>query len=384
MGGGARKKAKLRQDRAAQEIAETIEAEIRDQVDAQKDDKDLFVLDVGGSKRRKKKIEKEQVCKGTSKGDLEFLHRLEKGELKRFRSVELSGKERRKQQHQQSSSLLQDLWANDDDNTERGEGLKRKRRNDCTVRPTLIPCEPGQSYNPSQEDHEKILSKAVELETKRNELIEATEQRAIGGMSKETKSLLIEDDGANEDSCISSEDELAGEEVFMASVRPSRKLTRAERNKQKRKRALQNAEKEKQQRLAQKMQEENILEIAKDVEREAEKDVTRHEERQRQRKQNLEKKRNADATLPTKADAFVKVPSIPVTLREDISGSLRKLQYQGNLLLVDRARVMAGQELHPELRPQVILPKGIGNVRPTSPFRTRHITPSCRLVPFQH
>ncbi len=358
MGGGARKKAKLRQDRAAQEIAETIEAEIRDQVYAQKDDKDLFVIDVGGSKRQKKNIEKEQACKGTSKGDLEFLHKLEKGKLKRFKSAQLSGKDRRKQQHRQSSSPLQKLWTNDDDSNERGEGLKRKRKNEYTVRPTLILCEPGQSYNPSPEDHEKIISKAVELETKRNEVIERIEQRSIGWLSKETKSLLIEDAEGSEDSCISSEDELAGEEHFMASVRPSRKLTRAERNKQKRKRALQKAEKEQQQKLAQKMQEESILEIAKDVEREAEKDVTRQEERQQRRKRNI------NGTLPTKADAFVKLPSIPLTLREDISGSLRKLQYQGDTLLVDRVRVMAGQELHPELRPQTILPKGIGNVRP--------------------
>ncbi len=364
MGGGTRRKAKQRQDRAAQEIAETAEAEIRDQVHANKDDKDLFVIDVGGSNRRRKRIEKREVCKGTSKGDLEFLHRLEKGKLKRFRSVDLSGKERRKQ-HQQSSSL-QDLWVDDVHSTERGEGLKRRRRNDCTDRRMISPCEPGQSYNPSQEDHEKLLSKAVELEVKRNEVIKAAEQRAESGMSEETKALLIEDNEPNKDSCTSSEDELDREEVFMAPIKPTHKLTRAERNKQKRKRALQMAVKEKQQRLSQKMQEDSILEIAEDVEMEAVKDVTRQEERQRQRKQNLKKR--DDGILPTKADAFSKVPSIPVTLREDISGSLRKLQSQGNLV-VDRVRVMAEQELHPELRPQVILPKGIGNVRTISPYQ---------------
>ncbi len=181
-------------------------------------------------------------------------------------------------------------------------------------------------------------------------------------MSEETKDLLIEKDESNEDSCISSEDELAREEVSMAPVRPFDKLTRAQRNKQKRKRALQKAEKEKQQRLAQKIQEDSILEIAKDVEREAEKDAMRREEKRKNRKQNLGKQDNG--ILPTKADEFAKVPSIPVTLREDISGSLRKLQHQGDLL-VDRVHMMAGQDLHPELRHQVILPKGIGNVRLT-------------------
>ncbi len=356
-GGGTRRKAKKRQDSAAREMEEANEAEIRDQVHANKDDKDLFVIDVGGSKRRRKKNVKGEVCStGTSKGDLEFLHRLKKGTLKRFRSVDLSGKERRKQ-HDHSSSL-KDLWVDDIHSSERGEGFKRtRRRNDCTDMRMIGPCEPGQSYNPSEEDHENLLSKAVELEVKRNEVIKAAEQCVENGMSEETKALLIEDDETSEDSCTFSEDE----KVFIAPIKPTHKLTRAERNKQKRKRALQRAVKEKAQRLAQKMQEDSILEIAEEVEMVAVKATTRQEERQRQREQNLKKR--GTVIFPTKADAFSKVPSIPVTLREDISGSLRKLQQQGNNLLVDRVCMMAEQKVHPELRPQVILPKGIGNVR---------------------
>ena len=55
-------------------------------------------------------------------------------------------------------------------------------------------CHPGQSYNPTPEDHQDVLAGAVAVELRRQEAIDQEAKPVSAGMSKETLELLIGDE----------------------------------------------------------------------------------------------------------------------------------------------------------------------------------------------
>ncbi|CAN0440713.1 unnamed protein product, partial [Laminaria digitata] len=93
-------------------------------------------------------------------------------------------------------------------------------------------CHPGQSYNPTEDDHDDVVASAIAVELKRQEAVEDEQRPVAMGMSKETLALMIGEDEGDE----SSDEEDDGREVLsLGKPTPATgKLTRAQRNKQKR------------------------------------------------------------------------------------------------------------------------------------------------------
>lgn len=61
-------------------------------------------------------------------------------------------------------------------------------------------CHPGQSYNPTEDDHEDVLASAVAVELRREEAAEDEKKPISQGMSKETLAVLVGDEVS---SCVS-------------------------------------------------------------------------------------------------------------------------------------------------------------------------------------
>mmetsp|Transcript_31232 Transcript_31232/g.61832 ORF Transcript_31232/g.61832 Transcript_31232/m.61832 type:complete len:418 (-) Transcript_31232:23-1276(-) len=132
-----------------------------------------------------------------------------------------------------------DLWA--DDGVKKGKSRKSRAKNKTgrlvevrgKKRPTVAVelAHPGQSYNPDAEFHQEALGEALAIEVRRTE---AEVYRSLpvggGGMSEETKAVLVGDD---DDSSSDEEAPAAG----TAKPRLDKKITKAQRNRQRRARA---------------------------------------------------------------------------------------------------------------------------------------------------
>lgn len=60
----------------------------------------------------------------------------------------------------------------------------------------LAVCHPGQSYNPTEDDHDDVLASAVAVELKRQEAIEEEQAPVSKGMSKETLKYIVGDEAS--------------------------------------------------------------------------------------------------------------------------------------------------------------------------------------------
>jgi nucleolar protein 53 len=91
----------------------------------------------------------------------------------------------------------------------------------------------GQSYNPDPESHSKIMQDAFQVEMKRKKAEEYRSAPVSAGMSEETKALLLGDSSDEEDSG-DEKDKEDGDDNDGPVGKKKDKLTRAQRNKQKR------------------------------------------------------------------------------------------------------------------------------------------------------
>lgn len=55
-------------------------------------------------------------------------------------------------------------------------------------------CHPGQSYNPTEDDHDDVLASAVAVELKRQAAIDEERAPISAGMSEETLALIVGDE----------------------------------------------------------------------------------------------------------------------------------------------------------------------------------------------
>merc|ERR1712151_1275523 len=95
---------------------------------------------------------------------------------------------------------------------------------------------PGQSYKPDEEHHKEAISQAVQIELKRDEIVKYKNTPISNGLSKETLDVLItnsddeesDNDDSNEDTSMSTNNN------NIILKKKKEKLTRAQRNAQKR------------------------------------------------------------------------------------------------------------------------------------------------------
>lgn len=169
----------------------------------------------------------------------------------------------------------------------------------------------GQSYVPDLEAQSKVIQVAAAIEIKRENAIKKETEPISQGFSEETKALLITGDSDDESS---SDDESLPDIAIGAIPRRAQKLTRAQRNKQKRLR-LQEAE------LAKARHEKKLIKQIGEIpvfNKELKKLET---EKSQKPQQDKKRKRREEDPLDT--------PSIPVLLQS--SGSLRSMKVMGSL-----------------------------------------------------
>jgi nucleolar protein 53 len=204
----------------------------------------------------------------------------------------------------------------------------------------------GQSYNPDKVLHQKVLHQAIEVEQMRQHA-EMEEKAPIStGMSAETRKYLLgsdsEESDDDEDEKTKEGSDIGGQQVEKIQKR----LTRADRNKQKRVRAEQY---EIENRKRQKKQQNAVGEakiIVKRLSRQEIEQGKRREEAQKL-KEAKERTKGTDVYHRLSLENPIHAPTFPVSLSSELKqtgGSLRTIRPKGSLL-TDRMASLADRDM---------------------------------------
>lgn len=225
----------------------------------------------------------------------------------------------------------------------------KARRNAELAAPNKLAVEvahPGQSYHPDKEHHQDAIGEALSIEIRRNEALDYKQKPISDGMSQFTKEFII--NNSDEDDSSDDEDDTATN-VSTKIIKRKEKLTRAQRNKQKRVKAEETALKERRERKKFMHQ---VHEVKK-----TSKEVRRAEEEQRQRNEELAKLKHEKKARPLGKNVWEKIsqdspidaPTLPVALTGEIrsgkeGGGLRTLAPKGSLV-TDRLESMVARNM---------------------------------------
>ncbi|CAM9810471.1 unnamed protein product [Pylaiella littoralis] len=389
--------ARAREKLVAEEAAAAIDLDRKEAVLQAKPDEALFVLDAAGSGRKRRKIQKEaKTAKYLSKNEKKLVvHKYlgkgkaraanarkrisdpwaegeEEGEGDKDKDKEALPSTRGKAGTGDAKPLLSLEGGGEEGGSQGGDGFvvaprvpgRNVKRPKQSVRnlAKLGVCHPGQSYNPAEDDHEDVLASAVAVELKRQAAIEEESAPVSAGMSKETLAVIVGDEDDEESSDEDDGSDNAG--VSLGKPTPaSGKLTRAQRNKQKRAKA---AKHEVTIRRAKKDMTKSIGQVTALQREVADEERLRKERRQTKRLLKAEKAK-IEAEGATAGGVFgpstgvaamsakrhnkdvIAGRSVPVNLGEELYGSLRQLKAQGSILL-DKVELLKNNKAHPDRR----------------------------------
>lgn len=185
----------------------------------------------------------------------------------------------------------------------------------------------GQSYHPDKEQHQDMVGEALALELRRKEVKDYVTKPISAGMSESTKAVLLGSDDEESD-----EDEQESDaEMEIKITKKREKMTTAQRNKQKRHRAL---EKEIQERKKAKKLLNSVVELKR-----YNKQLTKKQQEDAERKKTVQKlKEQSERTLGHNVFQNVSqrdplgAPTLPVALSSELRSSLRSMKPKGSLL----------------------------------------------------
>ncbi|KAL9185423.1 hypothetical protein ACHAXT_003200 [Thalassiosira profunda] len=225
---------------------------------------------------------------------------------------------------------------------------RKARRRAAAEAPPKLAVEvahPGQSYRPDKEQHQDAVGEALAIEIRRNEAEQYRSKPISEGMAAFTKEFIVE--SSDEESSDEEEDDTAA--TGPRIVKRKEKLTRAQRNKQKRVKAEETALKERRARKA-------FLHQANEV-RSHSKAVKKAERERRERQTELAQLKAEKKAKPLGKDVWgslsakdpIRAPSLPVALTEELKkgeggGGLRTVAPKGSLV-TDRLESMAARKL---------------------------------------
>jgi nucleolar protein 53 len=204
--------------------------------------------------------------------------------------------------------------------------------------------QPGQSYRPDKEQHQDVIGEALSIELRRKEAQDYTEAPiGGGGMSADTLALLV--GSSDEESSDEEDDEYDVDITSTTPMKRKEKLTRAQRNKQKRVKALQVAieERKRVKKLLNSVQ--DAKKISKEIRKEEFERVTRRKEINALKEE--EKARPLGINIVEKLSQLdpINAPSLPVALTEELKdGTLRTVKPKGSLL-TDRLESMISRKM---------------------------------------
>jgi nucleolar protein 53 len=360
--GGKRRGAprqRKRADRAAESLADaTVEAQLEEIVESKADD-ELFVLDTAPqqnvlSKKEKQRLEEERRTgkkskRGLSEKDQKHVAKLIKslrGDAERIaKHAEEGRKSMGTQKSHRDGTILNkelgitrrevsyDLWSSV---TDAKADKKQKKESKRTSKRNMVAvdvAQGGQSYHPDQEEHQNMIGEALALEVSRNEAIQYEREPLSNGMSEETLAVLIQSDDEEEE----SDEEEQTEEKDALSFKPLKmkgKLTKAQRNKQKRHRRLQLE-------LQRRRKEKKLLNSVNEVKK-VKKQLDREEREQSAKKEELSRVKEEEFSKPLGGNLHeallkanpTKALSLPVALTSELEegGSLRSMRPKGCMI----------------------------------------------------
>lgn len=221
--------------------------------------------------------------------------------------------------------------------------LRNARRQFEKTAPNSIKVElaqPGQSYRPDDEQHQDAIGEALSIELRRKEAIDYKNEPIGGGqLSEATRALLV-----NSDDESSSDEE---EDMEMTNTRHKRKekLTRAQRNKQKRAKARQVALDEKKRKKQLMHQYHEAKKVAKEVRKEEAAKIARREEIEALKSEKKAQPLGVNLIEKRSEMDPIYAPSLPVALTDELKdGGLRTVKPKGSLL-TDRMESMISRKM---------------------------------------
>ena len=386
---GASLRATRRANAANQQLEQALAVRSEETRVRSKDDAELFVLDTarrdggpGGGKRRRRRVEGGEDYERRKKLKSEHSEREER-QIRRLIRVHGEGgvialaEEGRARSSKRakltSTGILAstrpsfDLWGGAAPSS--ATGAKKKKEGGAAVPPATAPrlavevAHPGQSYRPDGEHHQDAIGAALSIEIRRNEAVEYKERPVSDGMSAYARGFMV--DGDTDDDTEEDDDEdyagegCDGEDAAAASTSTGRrtlvkkrkeKLTRAQRNKQRRVKAELLEIKERKARKA-------FLHQANEV-RSHDEAVRRAEREAADRRAEVERLRAEKRSRPLGSDVWgglsrrdpISAPALPVALTEELGadggggGSLRTVVPKGSLV-TDRVESMAARNM---------------------------------------
>jgi len=359
---GAKLRSKKRGTDAEREIVETkaVEAEVAEVV--QKADDELFVIDttaVVQSKKQLQKKEKKALRNSTKESEqiqkLVQTHSAQKLQQMAKRTS-IAQKRAPKRIKLRQSRPSKDLWADEDEDEDddTNEKIQQKIHNGIVpsshvkigtsrallpqaakfnkeIVPTTVDvAKSGQSYNPDRNEHQKSILEALQIETKRQKAVTEAKSSASQGLKPETRALLLGDTDSEDES--DSENSNSEESTTNATIqkRPE-KMTRAQRNKQKRVRAELHAIAE---RKRQKQYEHELRGVKAAKRKLLQEEALQKEEKEKLAllKKESERAKGKDVYLQLAEENPKYAPTYPVALPHEISGSLRTIKPKGSLV----------------------------------------------------
>jgi nucleolar protein 53 len=218
--------------------------------------------------------------------------------------------------------------------------LKAKARQSISVELA----QPGQSYRPDEEQHQDVIGEALSIELRRKEALDYAKAPIGGGqMSERTLSLLV---GSSDEESSDDEDDDDTEMISAnKAIKREEKLTRAQRNKQKRVKAL---ETELQARKRAKKLLHELHEtghISKQIKKKEAERILQKEEIKAIKEEERSKPIGINVLEKLSQLDPIHAPSMPVALTEELKGgSLRTVKPKGSLL-TDRMESLVSRKM---------------------------------------
>ncbi len=366
---GAKLRSKKRGTEAEREIVETQAVEAEEASVNKKADEELFVIDttaiVPSKKQIAKKVKRELRNSTKETEQIQKLVELHSAETlqKMAKRTSIAQKRAPKRIKMKSSRPKKDLWADEEEegssaptatasnNNTKAHGIvpsshvqigttralqpQSAKHNKEIVATTVDVAKSGQSYNPDKKQHKKSILDALVVETKRQTAETEAKSSASQGMRPETRALLLGDTDSEDESDNDNDDENdSDDDESMTNLQHKRpgKMTRAQRNKQKRVRAELYAIQE---RKRQKQYQHELRGV-----KAAKRELLREEAEKKEQKEQLERLKKESERSKGK-DVYQQLanenpryaPSYPVALPSELkSTSLRTIKPKGSLV----------------------------------------------------
>jgi len=367
---GAKLRSKKRGSEAEREIVEKHAVQVEEGAVTEKADDELFVIDttavVPSKKQLAKKEKKNKQQQSVSANEQSQIQKLvdthsEKKLRALIKKSSITAKRAPKHIKAKQSRPTYDMWADEDESSSTAlttkkaapimvssgphgivpskhvkivttRALSAQIKNKDKLPVTVDVAKSGQSYNPDRKDHRSAIQEALQVETKRDKAEKESKMSASQGMSAETRALLLGDTDSEDEEDSDEETNGDTETTGVAEKRPE-KMTRAQRNKQKRVRTelYEIKERKRQKRL------EHEMRGVKSAKRKLLKDELEQKaakEKIEQLKKESDRSKGKDVYLQLADENPRYAPTYPVALPGELTSgtSLRRIKPKGSLV----------------------------------------------------